>query len=390
MPAISVIVPVYNVEKYLQRCIDSILTQTFSDFELILIDDGSPDSSGEICDSYAKKDFRIRVFHIENGGVSRARNYGVSQANGDFVTYIDSDDWVHPDYLKVQYDCLIKSGGDICVTLAQTVFDKSEEKPCICTDFETMTNREAINRYGKYSDSRFRGPVAKLIRTSIAKNNPFPEGRRIAEDLATNYRYYNDADVIINNESVLYFYFANQTSTVNQTYQLWRLKGLDTLEELLSFCKNNDYPELYDYYTEEYANDLFRQYCNVRKYYDDKEIADELFDKLRKFLNLPGLKSAENIYELLSYLDSVHRNDLYSMYALTYISSLYLNSSKAELFGENVEEQKNEMKILIRTNKKRLNITPQTHPEWFNYLYPAKMDVYWTAKGILTKFTKKK
>lgn len=100
MPKISVIVPVYKVEKYIGQCIESVVSQTFKDFELMLIDDGSPDNSGAICDEYAQKDARIRVFHIENGGVSSARNYGIEKATGDWLCFIDSDDFVKEDYLK--------------------------------------------------------------------------------------------------------------------------------------------------------------------------------------------------------------------------------------------------------------------------------------------------
>ena len=99
MPKVSVIVPVYKAEKYLHRCVDSILSQTFTDWELLLIDDGSPDRSGEICDEYAKKDTRIRVFHKENGGVSSARNMGLDIAKGKWIVFVDSDDWCEPDYL---------------------------------------------------------------------------------------------------------------------------------------------------------------------------------------------------------------------------------------------------------------------------------------------------
>ena len=98
-PQISIVVPVYNVEKYLERCIDSILAQTFTDFELLLINDGSKDSSGLICDKYTEKDSRIRVFHKENEGVSRARNLGISNARGRWLCFIDSDDWVDKEYL---------------------------------------------------------------------------------------------------------------------------------------------------------------------------------------------------------------------------------------------------------------------------------------------------
>ena len=100
MDLISIIVPVYNTEKYLDRCIQSILSQTYTDFELLLIDDGSTDSSGVICDKYAEQDSRVRVFHKENGGVSSARNIGLDNANGVWITFCDSDDWVYPYWLE--------------------------------------------------------------------------------------------------------------------------------------------------------------------------------------------------------------------------------------------------------------------------------------------------
>lgn len=100
MPKISVIVPVYNTEKYIHRCVDSILAQTFIDFELLLVNDGSKDSSGKICDEYAAKDSRVRVFHKENGGVSSARNVGLDNVKGEWVAFCDSDDYVYPDWLK--------------------------------------------------------------------------------------------------------------------------------------------------------------------------------------------------------------------------------------------------------------------------------------------------
>ncbi len=102
-PAISVIVPVYNAEKYLHRCIDSILSQTFTDFELLLIDDGSKDKSGAICDEYAVKDSRVRVFHKENGGVSSARNLGLDNAEGEYIAFVDADDWIEATFLECMY-----------------------------------------------------------------------------------------------------------------------------------------------------------------------------------------------------------------------------------------------------------------------------------------------
>ena len=113
---ISIIVPVYNVEPYLRKCLDSILDQTYRDLEILIIDDGSTDGSGAICDEYAGKDDRIKVFHTENNGLSAARNLGLSKAQGKFVGFVDSDDWIEPDMFGVMHTRLNKSGADMCVS----------------------------------------------------------------------------------------------------------------------------------------------------------------------------------------------------------------------------------------------------------------------------------
>ena len=119
MPTISIIVPVYKVEKYIHRCVDSILGQTFTDFELILVDDGSPDGCPAICDKYAANDSRIHVIHQQNGGLSAARNAGIDWAfaNSDsqWLSFIDSDDWVHPEYLQRLLDAAL--GHDVSVSI---------------------------------------------------------------------------------------------------------------------------------------------------------------------------------------------------------------------------------------------------------------------------------
>lgn len=110
---ISVIVPIYNVEKYIEKCINSIINQTYKDLEIILVDDGSTDSSGKICDEYAKKDKRIKVIHKKNGGVSSSRNIALTIANGDYITWIDSDDWIEKDTYSKLADIILKNKADI-------------------------------------------------------------------------------------------------------------------------------------------------------------------------------------------------------------------------------------------------------------------------------------
>ncbi len=113
---ITVIVPVYNVENYLRQCLDSIMGQTYQNFECLLINDGSPDYSADICSEYVFKDSRFRYFEKENGGVSSARNLGIEHSKGEYITFIDSDDWVDSDYLEILYNALIDENADISVS----------------------------------------------------------------------------------------------------------------------------------------------------------------------------------------------------------------------------------------------------------------------------------
>lgn len=138
-PEISVIVPVFKAEKYLSKCIESILTQSFANFELILIDDGSPDCSGLICDEWSKKDIRIRVFHQKNLGVSAARNKGLDEACGKYIAFVDSDDWVLPDYLLRLYEALAENGKGLVVAGALKYFERNQAErviilPDVCVD----------------------------------------------------------------------------------------------------------------------------------------------------------------------------------------------------------------------------------------------------------------
>ena len=125
MPEVSVIVPVYGVEKYIDKCIKSIIDQSFKAWELILIDDGSPDQSGAICDKYAEKDQRIKVIHSENNGVSHARNIGLDNAKGRYVVFVDSDDWVNPSYLQ---NLIERSSADDTVVYGNVINDYSDQR----------------------------------------------------------------------------------------------------------------------------------------------------------------------------------------------------------------------------------------------------------------------
>lgn len=183
MPKISVIVPVYNAEQYLPRCVDSILDQSFNDFELLLVDDGSTDESGMICDEYAVKDSRIHVIHKENGGVSSARNVGLDNAIGEWVCFVDSDDELMPDGLKV-----LEEGFSDDVDLVMAGYEIMDEGGNDVYSIETrveirITNLMAISEMFSPADYRYQGYIwGKAFRTSVIQAG----GLRFAEDIFYN------------------------------------------------------------------------------------------------------------------------------------------------------------------------------------------------------------
>lgn len=216
MSKISVIVPVYNCETYIGQCIESVLQQTFTDFELLLVDDGSSDQSGIICDRYAQKDSRIRVIHKSNGkGAGEARNRGLQCALSSFVTFLDSDDWLREDMLQKMWDARQKYNSDVVICGYRNVV--SLENPVYNFDTkyraEFITGQQNVREFFvKYFPEGMVGyPWNKLYRTDIIRNNhlQFPKMRRL-EDGIFNIEYFSCAESICVIEDVLYNYRASQ------------------------------------------------------------------------------------------------------------------------------------------------------------------------------------
>lgn len=187
-PTISVIVPVYNAENTLRRCIDSILVQTFSDFEVLLIDDGSKDKSLEICNEYAGKDDRVRVFHKENGGVSSARNLGLDNAQGDWIAFCDSDDWVGEDWLML-YSSGINQGVDVVIQGIDYSMDGNRKRYSHVGTRYIGDVKDGLLEINKYKIVGY--PVNKLFKRSIIKDNNllFDTKFRTREDFDFVMRY---------------------------------------------------------------------------------------------------------------------------------------------------------------------------------------------------------
>ncbi len=245
MPAISIIVPAYNVEKYINRCVDSILAQTFKDFELIFVDDGSPDNCGAICDEYAARDNRIKVIHQKNAGVSVARNNGVKEANGKYITFIDSDDWVSSKCLERMYFACEENNAQMAICDIAMVDTESVETP-IPVNERITTGEDALKKYGILMDSRFRGPYAKLVKREIVLEHPFPAGRTYGEDSACVYLWMWDAKKVADIEEKHYYYLQRTESAVHTAYGWHRLGVFDTYNEMLVFYRSIGMEKLLD------------------------------------------------------------------------------------------------------------------------------------------------
>jgi len=219
IPNISIIIPVYNTESFIRRCLDSVMAQYYRNWELVVVDDGSTDDSGAICDEYAKKDERIRVFHKENGGVSSARNVGLQKAIGEWVTFIDSDDWVEETYLQNYVDVLL---DDIQMVVQGIIIDKKEttviELPELCgvgrKDFvELLESTKGIHNGFIWH---------KAYRTDIIRNNNvcFDENLSLAEDGVFNFQYLNYVEKINVTGKAAYHYVVREgslTSAMSRT-----------------------------------------------------------------------------------------------------------------------------------------------------------------------------
>lgn len=223
MPKISAIVPVYNVENYLRRCVDSILAQTFTDFELILVDDGSPDNCGAICDEYAQKDSRVHVIHQANGGLPAARNAGIdwvfANSDSEWLSFVDSDDWVHPKYLEYLYRAVMEYNTKI----SMCPFMEKDEY-CIEQDHtEYASRRITAEEADTFNTLSIAGYVwNKLYHCSCFVSIRFPVGR-LWEDLAITYKLLWTEKSITLVEKTLYYYFVNHNGIVH--YE-WSPKNL--------------------------------------------------------------------------------------------------------------------------------------------------------------------
>ena len=238
---ISVIVPIYKVEQLLSMCIESLLNQKNTNFELVLVDDGSPDQCGLICDNYAQKDSRVKVIHKKNGGLSDARNAGLKIASGEYIAFVDSDDWVAPDYLSLMLETLKLSGSDICECEVVRTSGKVEFEHITQSDSEVFSTVEALNQL--IIDGTFHQYVwNKLYKRSCIEGIYFPVGKTNEDEFWT-YQVFGKAKRIVKTSKVLYYYFQREGSIMGCGYNLKRLEALEAKQQR-QFYIEQYFPEL--------------------------------------------------------------------------------------------------------------------------------------------------
>lgn len=247
IPLISIIVPVYNTSKYLEQCVNSLLKQTYTNTEIILVDDGSVDSSGQICDKFSEENNNIKTIHKKNEGVSKARNTGIENSNGEYICFVDGDDYVSENYIKDMYEVIVKENVDIVTSNQFKIWDNNDKIELFSNDiplndYFILTGTATLSDmlYGK---TCYATCCCKLYKKHIFESIRFPS-YSMGEDSYTMYQCFIKSDSVAHLRSPNYYYIQHSESAMHNTsYE----KFYDYIKLSDDFIKivNNDYPELF-------------------------------------------------------------------------------------------------------------------------------------------------
>jgi len=298
---VSVIVPIYNVEDYVKKCLDSLAVQTLEDVEFILIDDGSIDNSGKIADQYSS-DSRFQIFHTENRGLSAARNYGIDQSHGEYLMFVDSDDWVAPEFCRVPYETAITNNADLVIFQAYRVKNGKTKK------YNRATKNISAGTIDNYTAIKCGSNVAwnKMYKKDLFNNIRYPEGR-VFEDIATTHKLIHIAKSIYMIKTPLYYY-VNRKNSITHTLTNSILddqftSGKEKYEDLI----------LYGYSAEEFKPILWsiairylihKRPCKEEKYIQATQIVDSIIGipkriSIKNKLLLTAWKKNKKLFYLL-------------------------------------------------------------------------------------------
>ena len=235
---ISIIVPVYKVEKYLEKCVKSILKQTYTNLEIILVDDGSPDKCGQLCDELAKVDNRIKVYHKENGGLSDARNYGVERANGEYIGFVDSDDYIHESMYEKLYEAIKKSGTLIVECGLTRVYKNTLRPHYEGEDYFLILDKQGYLK--EYLENRrlYGSAWCKLIHKDLAKKIKFPIGK-IYEDAFYTLELLNNVEKYTLISGNYYYYYIRENSITTRPFSSKDMDYIEIMEKIRDYTLSN-------------------------------------------------------------------------------------------------------------------------------------------------------
>lgn len=282
---ISIIIPVYKVEAYLADCINSVLAQTCTDFELILVDDGSPDSCGELCDRYAARDSRISVIHQENGGLSAARNAGLDAAKGEYIMFVDSDDWIEPDTLEVMLPLLQNTGADLAVCS----FQITKTFPADTTAVRHLFPGQTLSMEAVLADQCtpnawiYTAPWAKLYSRDLFDGIRFPVGF-IYEDSAVWHRILGKCRTIALTDRVLYNYRAHPNSITSSAFSVKHTDHLAAWVDRTLYCHKKGWHDWKQHTIRMYMAKFFEYYTHFERNEENLVYFKRMEHGLRKLL----------------------------------------------------------------------------------------------------------
>lgn len=241
---VSVIIPVYNVEKFIKQCLLSVMNQTYQNLEIVVVNDGSKDSSGNICYELAQKDNRVKVYDKKNGGVSSARNFGLKHVNGDYLMFLDGDDMLTSNAVEVLLETIQKYQADMCIGKSKTVSETSNIK---CELMPKNNNIKVFDAEGAIENALYEVDFSmssnvKLYKRSALKNISFPVGKTF-EDLSTIYKVFLNCTKIVYINFYVYYYFLRTGSIVSSLNPLKNIDYLEAASEVQNFVVEN-YPQI--------------------------------------------------------------------------------------------------------------------------------------------------
>lgn len=258
MDKISVIIPIYNVAGYLDKCFESVINQTYKNIEILLIDDGSTDNSSSKCDSMSQKYSNVKTYHKKNGGLSDARNFGLSKCSGEYIYFLDSDDWIRKDTIEILYNLIIENKAEISECQYEKVNGENVKSIDEKTIISTYTGLQASYNLRKYQKNHVVS-WNKLYKKSLFDKVKFPYGK-CHEDEFTTYKVLLLCNKIVVTSQVLYYYRQTPNSIMNKEYNARRMDIFEAYEESMDFYKEKNLFELQYLTLYNYLDLIFQNY----------------------------------------------------------------------------------------------------------------------------------